>query len=55
VLGVLAALVVLCARLLSISKWTVTAVREIARALERGDELPLVDGGPPSAADSAPD
>lgn len=67
--GLLVALVILGARLLSISKWTLTArssrarlewrvrgtlrsaraLREIAAALERGDEWPVVDGRPPDA------
>ncbi len=72
VLGLLVAIGVLGARLLSISPWTVTArspqarlewrvrgtlrsgraVRDIAAALERGDELPLIDGRRPDAMEA---
>jgi len=74
VVGVLLALGLVVARLLSISRWRVTArsaqarlewrvrgtirsaraVREIAAALERGEEWPLVDGRPPDAVDATP-
>jgi hypothetical protein len=73
-LGVVLALALLVARLLSISGWRVTArskrvrlewrvrgtlrsaraVRDIAAALERGDEWPLVDGRPPSVLEATP-
>jgi hypothetical protein len=73
--GVLVAFGALGARLLSLSRWTVTArtsrgrvewrvrgtlrsaraVREIAGALERGEEWPLVQGRPPSAVVMSPD
>jgi hypothetical protein len=72
--GVLLALGLLVARLLSISGWRVTArssrarlewrvrgtlrsaraVREIAAALERGEEWPLADGRPSDAVDTTP-
>ena len=69
IVGLLVALVVVAARLLSISPWAVAArsssgarlewrvrgtlrsrraVREVAAALERGDEWPLVDGMHPA-------
>ena len=72
--GVLLALGLVDARLLSPTKWAVTAtelpsprrvrvrgtlrsaraVREIAAALERGEQWPLVDGRRPSAVAASP-
>jgi hypothetical protein len=72
--GVLLALGLVGARLLSLTRWTVTArssrvrvewrvrgtlrsvraVREIAAALERGEQWPLVDGRRPSVVAASP-